>query len=319
MAEFFHRRLHRWVLTALLISVAAGAGASIAADKEKPHIVVLVSYDAPPYRDALKGFQQALAQRGIDAVVDVHGLAGDAQNAARVLKEAKRDDVRLVLTLGMVATRAALTENPGLPVVAGLILNADVLEMGSNATGVVLELPVQLQFEWMQRVLPPSTRIGVLYNPAENEQRVSDAQRIAHEDGFELIPFRVSGPQALPSALDRAVNRMDALWAIPDSLVVSPETAKTLLLFSFRNRVPMIGLSSAWVKAGALFALDWDYEDTGMQCAELAAKVLMGARPGGITPVAARRITYAVNLKTAREMRVGLSESLIKGASQVFE
>jgi len=319
MVAFSCRRLQHWVLAALLVGVVAETGASIAADRAKPHIVVLVSHDAAPYRDALKGFEQALAQRGIDAAVDVVGIEGDAQKVAPALQQAKRDGARVVFTLGLVATQAALTENPTLPVVAGLILTPDVLEMGRNATGVVLELPVQLQFEWMQRVLPPSSRIGVLYNPAENEQRVTDAQRIAHEDGFELIPFRVSAPQALPSTLDRAANRMDALWAIPDSLVVSPETAKTLLLFSFRNRIPMIGLSSAWVKAGALFALDWDYVDAGAQCAELAAKVLNGARPGGIAPVSARRVTYAVNLKTAREMRVVLSDTVVKGATQVFE
>ena len=123
----------------------------------------------------------------------------------------------------------------------------------------------------------------------------------------------------MPNVLETVAKRVDVLWAIPDSVVVSPETAKTLLVYSFRNRIPFIGLSSAWVKAGALFALDWDYEDVGAQCGELAIRIFRGTRAGKIAPESPRRVTYSVNRKTAREMRVVLSESVISGAAKVYE
>lgn len=314
---FALRRLRRLAAISLLVVATSWSAALAAPEESKPHILVLLSHDAAPYRAALKGFRQALAQHGVDAIVEEVDLQQHEREASALLQKAKRE--RVVITLGTAATEAALAENRSLSIVAGLILNVELLGKAGNATGVVLQIPPKVQFEWMQRVLRPSAKVGVLYNPQENQQRVEEAQRAAHEDRFELLAFQVTAPQLLPSALENAVSRSDALWVIPDSLVVSPETAKTLLLASFRNRVPMIGLSSAWVKAGALFALDWDYEDVGAQCAELAIQAMAGKRPGAIPPINARRFTYAVNLKTAREMRVELSDSLISGAAQVFE
>lgn len=313
------RTLRAVAATALFLGAAGPLQPSTASEEGKWHIVVLVSHDAPPYREALKGFRRSISQHGADAVVEEFDLQHDAMKIAAALEKARHERNRLVLTLGTPATELAETEGKTLPLVACLVLNTDVLAKGSNSTGVLLQVSLKQQFDWMQRLLRPGAKIAVLYNPRENQGRVDEAERIARDAGFELVPVLVATPQMLPTALDDAVSRSDALWVIPDSLVVSPETAKTLLLASFRSHVPMIGLSSAWVKAGALFALDWDYEDVGAQCGEVAMQVLAGTRPGSLAPVNARHTTYALNLRTAREMRVGLSDSLIGSASQVFE
>jgi putative ABC transport system substrate-binding protein len=59
---------------------------------------------------------------------------------------------------------------------------------------------------------------------------------------------------------------------------------KALLLFSFRHKLPLIGLSEAWVQAGALYALDWDYRELGAFCGRLALRQLPGARVATPTP-----------------------------------
>ncbi len=304
-----------WLWAALLF----GGDSATAAGRSKPAVVVLISHDAAPYREALGGFERSLAQRGIDVDLDVVALQGDATKVAPAMLKAKRDGAVLVFAMGLVAAQAALAENSDIPLVAGLILSADPLKKRANSTGVVLEIPMNLQFEWLQRLMPPDTTVGVLYNPAQNRQKIQAAEGAAREMGLKLVTFQVDTPQTLPDVLETVAKRVDVLWGIPDSVVVSPETAKTLLVYSFRNRIPFIGLSSAWVKAGALFALDWDYQDVGSQCGEMAVRILKGARAGSIPPESARRITYSVNLKTAREMRVVLKESVISGAANVYE
>jgi putative ABC transport system substrate-binding protein len=310
-----------WALAAALLLLFASAPfeATSASEDGRWHIVVLVSHDAAPYRDALKGIRRTLEQHGADAVVEEFDVQHDAMKIAAAIDRVRRERNRLILTLGTPATEFAETEGKSLPVVACLVLNTEVLSRGNNSTGVVLQVPLRQQFDWMQRLLHPAARIAVLYNPRENQARIDEAQRIARDAGFELVPVLVATAQMLPTALEDAVSRADALWVIPDSLVVSPETAKTLLLASFRSRVPMIGLSSAWVKAGALFALDWNYEEVGAQCGDIALQIVAGARPGSIAPINARHSTYALNLRTAREMRVELSDSLVASAAQVFE
>lgn len=303
----------------LLCALGGGAVAGPAAGASGPHILVLISHEATPYRDALKGFERALQASGVEADIETVALHGDASKVAPALLAAKRNGTALVFSMGLVATQNTLAEKPEIPVVAGMVFGADILRKRGNVTGVVLDMPLDLQLEWIRRLMPPDTVVGVLYNPPENQRRIDEASVSAHNLGLKLMPFPVDAPQSLPDVLESVANRVDVLWGIPDSVVVSPETAKTLLVHSFRNHVPFIGLSSAWVKAGALFALDWDYQDVGAQCAELGLRLLKGARADGIAPESPRRVVYSVNLKTARDMRVVLKESVINGAANAFE
>lgn len=312
-------RLARILFAALLLGAAAAATAG-AATAARPRIVVLASHEGAPYRDALRGFQQALEQGGLgDASIDVRTFQGDSAKARQAVQQVRREGTTVLVTLGAVTTQAALAEGSEIPLVAGMILSADTLQRSGNATGVVLDLPAEVQLEWMQRIVPESKAVGVLYNPRENRQRVEAAERAARARGLRLVAREVETPEALPEALNSLAKRVDVLWGIVDPIVLSPETAQAVLLFSFRNRIPFVGLSAAWVKAGATYALDWDYEDVGRQCAELTLKILKGARAGAIAPVFPRKLTYSLNLKAVRHMKLEISESLVHGAAQVFE
>jgi putative ABC transport system substrate-binding protein len=200
-----------------------------------------------------------------------------------------------------------------------MVLREADLRGRRNLTGVFLEFPLETQFSWLRHLMPEARRIGVVFNPAENQATIEAAGRIAKRMGLELIAREVASPPELPAALESLANRADVLWGISDTVVVTPQTARNLLLFSFRNRIPFIGLSTAWVKAGAFYALDRDYRDIGRQCAELAAKVLAGAEAGSLAPAPPRRVTYSLNLKTAEQMKMQVPSSLSKAAEQLFQ
>jgi putative ABC transport system substrate-binding protein len=73
------------------------------------------------------------------------------------------------------------------------------------------------------------------------------------------------------------------------------------------------------VKAGSLYALERDYGDIGRQCGEVAVKVLNNQPPRTIPVAYPRKVRYMINLKTARHMKMELSQKVIEGASQVFQ
>ena len=137
--------------------------------------------------------------------------------------------------------------------------------------------------------------------------------------GIELIAQPVNVPQDLPRALKGLARRVDVLWGIPDAVVFSRKTAKAILLFSFRNRIPLVGLSGAWVMAGALYALERDYRALGAQCGEMAWKILAGEPVGSMPSALPRKVAYSLNQKTARHVKLELAKDLVRGAKQVFE
>ena len=216
------------------------------------------------------------------------------------------------------ATQTALLEAGDIPIVAGLVTNLDDLRKSKNATGVVLDFPLVTQFEWMHKLVPAVKYISVLYNPKENQAKIDAAVKTAEKVGLTLLPKEVETIRALPDALESLARSTDLLWGINDQLVLSPQTAEAILLFSFRSGVPFVGLSSSWVKAGALYALDRDYKDLGAQCGELSIKILKGTKANTLAVESPRRILYSLNLKTADQMKPEFSPSVIKNAQEVF-
>ena len=65
---------------------------------------------------------------------------------------------------------------------------------------------------------------------------------------------------------------------ILDSKVYFSQTIRLLLLESMKNKVPVVGLSSFFTKAGAVISFDSDFKDMGAQAAEISAKVLSGKK-----------------------------------------
>jgi putative ABC transport system substrate-binding protein len=172
--------------------------------------------------------------------------------------------------------------------------------------------------QWLQRFLPQKKIVGVLFNPKENGDKIETATKLASDLGLRLIARAVETPQDLPDALENLARQIDVLWGIADQTVLSPQTAEAILLTAFRHRIPFVGLSMSWVKAGALYALDRDYLDLGAQCGEMALQLLQGAQASALPPIAPRKVVYSLNLKTASYMKVDIPEALIKGAQQVF-
>jgi putative ABC transport system substrate-binding protein len=280
--------------------------------------VILTSSRAAPYEEAVVGFQQALLQHGVRARFAVHSLEEEAALIAQVLQDVKQGGVAFMLTLGTAAMQRARQDITTVPIITGLVVSADDLKGATNVSGVTLEFPVTLQLQWLRRFLPTAKTIGVIYNSKENQQKIEAASRAAQELGLTLESQHVQGARELPTAFETLAKKIDVLWGVVDDLVLTPQTAKHFLLFSFQNRIPFVGLSTAWVKAGALYALDWDYADLGRQCAEMGMQVLRGTPVSALRPEMPRKVVYTVNQKTARHMKVEITETLMRGAREVF-
>lgn len=302
------------VLGALGLMIIAGP-----AHAESGRIVVLNGQELKPYQDVLAGFQQSLTKQGINLSVEVHSVQGNPTQMQEVLSHVKKNGAQLIVTLGTAATQVAVREVSHLPLLATMIISADEIHSASNATAVLLEFPLDTQFQWLRRMIPGAGTVGVLFNQEENRTKVSSAIRIAKGAGLTLVTQSVDTPRALPDALENLSRTVDALWGISDSVVMTSQTAEPILLSTLRSKIPLVGLSTSWVKAGALYALDRDYVDIGVQCGEVAGKILRGVGAGSLTPVHPRKVTYAVNVRTAGAMNLELPQDLIQGATHVFQ
>ena len=302
---------------ALTLSLLGLRAPPDSARAESSRIVVLSGQDLKPYQDVLAGLQQSLTKQGITLTVEVHATPS-APSIADALHDIKKNGARLVVTLGGAATQATARDVDQVPILATMIVTADDITAASNATAILLDFPLDLQMQWLHRIVPAASTVGVLFNPKKNQTKVSQALRIAKDNGLSLVTQAVDTPRALPDALENLSRHVDALWGIADSVVMTPQTAEPILLSTLRNKIPLAGLSTTWVKAGALYALDRDYLDIGNQCGELAGKILGGASASSLAPTSPRKVTYSVNLKTAGAMNLELSQEVVRGATHII-
>ncbi len=299
-------------LIALVIGICLWANPVFA--EKTSHILIIANSNDAPLQEAINGFKQQVSARGNIKFTEML-LSQVHAPAVKQIDSIKPD---LIYALGVDAAKWASLQTSSIPIVATMVLKEDVFRQAPNITGISLGYSLQTQFQWLKKFFPQQKTVAVLFNPAENAATVLEAQKAGLQNGFNLVAIPVESPKQLPFALEQLANNIEILLAIPDETVMSVNTAKEVLLASFRNKVPFIGLSDNWVKSGAFYALSWDYADLGQQSAELALKILNGASIKTISPEHPRKVTYTINAKIAEHMKMDIPEALLKNAKMVF-
>jgi putative ABC transport system substrate-binding protein len=89
-------------------------------------------------------------------------------------------------------------------------------------------------------------------------------------------------------------------------------------LESVKQRFPVIGLSRFYTKDGALLSFDCDYKDLGRQAGEIAMRIIEGAKPQEIHPVAPRKLSYSLNMAVAEKFGIKFTPDIVKGAGYLY-
>ncbi|MEQ1638121.1 MAG: ABC transporter substrate binding protein [Methylococcales bacterium] len=275
-------------------------------------VLIVANANDGAYVQVINGFKTQLSATSHATYIEI--IKPSAEDIPRQINQNKPD---LIFTVGSDATTLVQQHANNIPVISTLVLN-DRIFKPANRTGVSLNYSLVTQIQWLKKFLPEQTRIAVLFNSAENAQTVQKLKKIAEQAGLWLTAIPVETPRELPSALEQLTNNIDVLLTIPDEIALSPATIKEVMLASFRNRIPLVGLSENWVKSGALYALTWDYDDLGRQCAVQAEKLLSGQVIKNIPPETPRKVSYALNTKIAEHMNIAIPNELIQKAKATF-
>lgn len=289
------------LLLALLLTAAPGESAA----EDSRRVVVLESGSAAPYKEAIEGFRTALPD-GVEVYQEK--ISGPpTETVERV--HAHRPD--LVVAVGSKAAAWAIVNTRSVPVVFLMVLNpvasglvASLEQPGERVTGAALDIPLSAQFEVLRQVLR-AKRVAVLSDPGQSGSLIDEARRVAGRHGIELTAIPVNDPKDLDAALER-VRGFDALWAIADRTVLARKGAERILLYTLENRIPFMGLSEQYVRAGALLGLSSSYHENGRQGAEIAARLLSGESSSRVPVVLPEEIRIHYNERTARRLGIDL-------------
>lgn len=305
-----------------LLALALGAAPSRAAAPPTPVVAIVKSSTLAPFEQATGAIVQVLRRAALQAEIMTFDLEGDQANAGDVLARVHRADPILLVTVGSLATGVVVADSWKAPIVFSMVLypvqSGFTSVNGRRVTGASLDLPLDLQFGMLHRLLPDARRLGVLYDTAETGPIVEEARAAAARHGLVLQGASVDRPAAALGALSDLLERVDLVWTVADSHVFTPQTTSALILAALRRRIPLIGLSTVQVRTGALAAFSCDYADVGAQAGELAVRVLRGENPAAIPPTFPRKVTMALNLRTAQHLGITIPADIEREAGEVI-
>jgi putative ABC transport system substrate-binding protein len=283
------RRSRPWTSAWLCVPAVLLCGHTLAA----PRVLVVASSESAQYLQALQGVRDVAGATAVESLT--LGITSEAGLRAALHKAARET---AVVTLGSRAATLVANAAPQATVIGCLVRSSDSPQSPATKQAATRELPADQQVAWLKRLMPQARNVGILYDPGQDTQRVGDLAAALRRAGLTPVLETVDAPAGLPVALERLATSIDALLTLPDVRIYNPQTEKAIVLFSFRHKVPLIGISDYWVKRGALYGLDWDYREFGAYCGQLAMRQLAGARSPVPTPPRSRLI---VNLHTAEQ------------------
>jgi len=242
----------------MLLLASAAALLSALAQAETLNVHLVLSDSTAPYQQFSTALNKALAASKANvAIIEKH--AGDS---------AKAD---LTIAVGMKATELAISDSSS-PVLGVMIPKAGyeaLLEKHASrkplkaASAIYLDQPWERQLNFIQAALPKHSIVGILYSP--NIPIV-----LPHlPKGMSINARSVRSAETLFATLENILESSDVLLVIPDSEIYSSSNMRNILLTSYRQKVPLVGISQAYVNAGALCAIFSTPEQLAWQTASV--------------------------------------------------
>ncbi|MBI5891383.1 MAG: hypothetical protein HZB47_12020 [Nitrosomonadales bacterium] len=256
----------------------------------------------------------AISEEGGAYRTFAENLLGKLQSDKYAVKIKRGEDALggadLYIAVGMkAATQLAAKDIPTLNVFVPKSgydkLQREAAARNTPRSAIYLDQPLERQVALLQAALPGARHVGVLYTSAPPELQglrrlLADRSMQLHERGID---------QALPlnDALEDLLGESDVLFVLPDTDIYNAGTIRNILLTSYRKQIPLVGISQAYVKAGALCAVFSTPEQVAAQAyAMIERYAASGKLPAAQYP---DDFEVSVNIQVARSLDLRIRDA----------
>jgi len=273
----------------------------------------------PSLNLAKEGFKAAFKEAGINAEFDEKNANGEVTNANLIATNYKADKKDLVFGIATPSAQALVNNISDIPVLFSAVTDpASAKLLNSNVTGTSDKLEnVAAQLDLLLKIKPGVKKIGVLYNPSEQNSavQVQEIQKISKQKNIEVVLQGINNFGELAQATKNLLGSTDALYLPTDNLVVSGMNLIASEAVNAKKTVVVSENSS--VKEGALFTMGLDYYALGKRTGEMAIEILKGKPVSQIPFETSKQMKLYVNSKTAQALGLDLKNPAFNGAEFV--
>ncbi|MGY4110958.1 putative ABC transport system substrate-binding protein [Aeribacillus sp. SP014] len=277
----------------------------------------------PSLDEALKGFQQAIKDKGLNVDYDIQNAQGDQSNTQTIANNFVGDNVDLIFANATPSALAAANATKDIPIVftsvtdpvgAGLVKEME--NPGGNVTGTTDTHPdaIPKTVKFIDQYLD-GKRIGMIYNSGEQNSvaQIDLVKKATEGTDLKIVEASVSTSAEVKQAAESLVGKVDCFYIITDNTVVS--ALDSVISVANENDIPLFVGELDSVKKGGFAAYGFEYYDIGYEAGEMAAKILTeGKKPSELPVQYPQNLKLLINKKAAAEMNVKILDEWSKDA-----
>jgi len=328
MATYIRRR-------EFIVTLGGAAAWSLAARAQQPAMPVigfLHSASADAYAQQLAAFHRGLNEgafvEGQNLTIEYRWAENHPERLPLLAGELIHRPVAVIAALGgsVEAAKAATTTIPIVfgtgqdPVETGLV--ASLNRPGGNVTGATfLSAALGAKRLGLLRELAPGAEvIALLVDPDKSvgQVQIRDVQEAARALGQSLVVLDGGSDEKIEAGFAAlAPQRVGALLVGGDPFFDTRR--ERLVALAAQHRVPAIYHFREYVLAGGLMSYGTSITDMYRLVGLYVGRILKGEKPANLPVMQVTKFEFVINLKTAKALRVKISDNLLSLADEVIE
>lgn len=212
-----------------------------------------------------------------NAKVQILNLRGQADRQ-RVRSFIKSTSPDMIIALGALAATTTAAVEQKTPIAFAMVLNYKryALLRQPNVTGISMEIPPTIMLTQFRMLYPGLQSIAVPYNPHATEELINDIRVAAAQLNISLQAIPVQNPDNIINRLTMNKKKINALWMIADFHLYNNKSRAyhKLITYAQEKKLPLLAVSQAFVKIGALFSVSVNYRSLGSQLSLMGRKIV---------------------------------------------
>ncbi|MDH5472796.1 MAG: hypothetical protein OEY61_08060 [Gammaproteobacteria bacterium] len=216
-----------------------------------PTSILAKDYSLLLVSNADKTYVNDISQNLINNLADSNIRIRTANNH----NESITDQYDLIVTIGSQLAHEALQDTSSETPVFSLLIPEQIathINPGNSRTWAaqVIDQPFKRQLQLIKVLIGSNKKTGVILGPASSVHK-RDIERTSKETGIAVNYEIIETSDMIIPALKKALEENDIILSIPDPDVYNKNTIRGILLLTYRNKIPVIGYSKSYIKAGA--------------------------------------------------------------------
>ncbi|MBF0567141.1 MAG: hypothetical protein HQK89_18100 [Nitrospirae bacterium] len=196
----------------------------------------------------------------------------DETHVSGIIKEESPD---IVYTIGTKAYMYAFKLANGRGHVFTAVLNWRRLPVNDTTYGISDGVPQAIQLNMFHYFFPDLKTVGILYSESYNKSWVDLAVNEGRNVNISVIGKTVSKPEEVGASLKELLTQADAVWLIPDPVVLSKSEYSDIIFKESANaKKPVFAYSLIYKQDGAVFIITSDIPTTARQSAALVKELI---------------------------------------------